>query len=80
MDGWDKTTGDERLYPHHSRVNHAKFIVTERRVNVGTSNFTWDYFTQTGGCSFNSGDGTLIAQLQTIFKRDWQLGSDLSIQ
>ncbi len=76
MAGWDKTTGDERLYPNHSRVNHAKFIVTERRVNVGTSNFTWDYFTQTGGCSFNSGDGTLIAQLQAIFERDWQLANN----
>ena len=74
--GWDRTTSNERLYPNHSRVNHAKFIVTERRVNIGTSNFTWDYFTQTGGCSYNSGDGALITQLHDIFERDWQLGND----
>ena len=80
MAGWDKTTGNERLYPNHSRVNHAKFIVTEQRVNIGTSNFTWDYFTQTGGCSFNSNDGGLITQLQAIFERDWQLGSELPIR
>ena len=79
MAGWDRTTGRKRLYPNHSRVNHAKFIVTEQRVNIGTSNFTWDYFMQTGGCSFNSGDGALITQLQAIFERDWQLGNGLSI-
>ncbi len=71
MPGWDHTQGEDRLYPDHSRVNHAKFIVTERRVNIGTSNFSWDYFTQAGGCSFNSGNGRLISQLQTIFERDW---------
>lgn len=72
LSGWDRTTGSKRLYPDYSRVNHAKFIVTEQRVNIGTSNFTWDYFTQTGGCSFNSGDGALVTQLQAIFERDWQ--------
>ncbi len=70
--GWDCTQGENRLYPDHSRVNHAKFIVTEQRVNIGTSNFSWDYFTQTGGCSFNSKNGRLISQLQAIFERDWQ--------
>ena len=77
MRGWDRTIGSKRLYPDHSRVNHAKFVVTERRVNIGTSNFTWDYFTQTGGCSYNSGDDTLIAQAQEIFDRDWQSSDDL---
>ncbi len=72
MPGWDRTQGKERLYPDHSRVNHAKFIVTEKRANIGTSNFSWDYFTKTGGCSFNSGNGRLIAQLQAVFERDWR--------
>jgi phospholipase D3/4 len=79
MSGWDRTTGSKRLYPDYSRVNHAKFIVTEQRVNIGTSNFTWDYFSQTGGCSFNSGDDTLIAQLQAIFERDWQSDHAIAI-
>jgi len=78
LSGWDRTTGSKRLYPNYSRVNHAKFIVTEQRINIGTSNFTWDYFTQTGGCSFNSDNETLITQVQAIFERDWLLGDDLS--
>lgn len=75
LSGWDRTAGSKRLYPDYSRVNHAKFIVTEQRINIGTSNFTWDYFSQTGGCSFNSGDGALVTQLQDIFDRDWELAS-----
>ena len=30
--------------PGHTRVNHTKYIVTDRRINIGTSNMTWDYF------------------------------------
>jgi phospholipase D3/4 len=29
-----------RAYPGHSRVNHTKYIVTDRRANIGTSNMT----------------------------------------
>ncbi len=81
--GWDdtevKSAGGtygrqqaERQYPGHTRVNHAKYIVTDKRVNIGTSNMTWDYFSATAGASFNSDDQQLVGQLQTVFDRDWQ--------
>ena len=51
--GWDSTSGSRRKYPGHTRVNHTKYIVTDRRINIGTSNMTWDYFASTAGSSFN---------------------------
>ena len=69
--GWDDTLGNRRKYPGHSRVNHAKYIVTDRRVNVGTSNMTWDYFTSTAGCSLNADHPGLVRTLQSVFDRDW---------
>jgi phospholipase D3/4 len=80
--GWDATelrsskgnfgTGTEpRAYPGHTRVNHTKYIVTDKRINIGTSNMTWDYFTGTAGASFNTDDPDLVAKLQEIFDRDW---------
>jgi phospholipase D3/4 len=39
--GWNSTNGSFRKYPGHTRVNHTKYIVTDRRINVGTSNMTW---------------------------------------
>src|SRR5262249_52740936 len=38
--GWDSTSGSVRRYPGHTRVNHTKYIVTDRRINIGTSNMT----------------------------------------
>ncbi|HVI13431.1 MAG TPA: phospholipase D-like domain-containing protein, partial [Pseudolabrys sp.] len=32
--GWDSTSGSVRRYPGHSRVNHTKYIVTDRRINI----------------------------------------------
>lgn len=69
--GWDDTTSARRKFPGHSRVNHTKYIVTDRRVNVGTSNMTWDYFTATAGCSFNADHTGLVRALQAVFDRDW---------
>lgn len=69
--GWDSTLGHSRNFPGHSRVNHTKYIVTDRRINIGTSNMTWDYFTNTAGCSFNSDHPDLLQKLQEIFDRDW---------
>ena len=69
--GWDDTAGPHRRFPGHSRVNHTKYIVTDRRVNVGTSNMTWDYFAATAGCSFNSDHPSLVRGLQEVFERDW---------
>ena len=72
--GWRRTvrTDDGRApYPGHTRVNHAKYIVTDRRINVGTSNMTWDYFSGTAGTSFNADNPSLVRRLQDLFERDW---------
>jgi phospholipase D3/4 len=69
--GWDSTSGSVRRYPGHTRVNHTKYIVTDRRVNIGTSNMTWDYFASTAGSSFNADHPSLVRTLQSVFDRDW---------
>jgi phospholipase D3/4 len=72
--GWERTEArtTPRGYPGHTRVNHTKYIVTDKRVNIGTSNMTWDYFVGTAGASFNTTHPDLIAGLQALFDRDWQ--------
>jgi phospholipase D3/4 len=69
--GWDSTSGSFRKYPGHTRVNHTKYIVTDRRINVGTSNMTWDYFSSTAGSSFNADHQGLVFALRSVFDRDW---------
>ena len=69
--GWDSTVGSHRKYPGHSRVNHTKYIVTDRRINIGTSNMTWDYFSSTAGSSVNTDHPALVRSLQAVFDRDW---------
>lgn len=69
--GWHSTVGPNRLYPGHTRVNHAKYIVTDQRMNIGTSNMSCDYFLNTAGTSFNSNHPHLVKKLQEIFNRDW---------
>ncbi len=69
--GWDSTSGPGRKYPGHTRVNHTKYIVTDRRLNIGTSNMTWDYFASTAGSSFNADHPALVHTLQAVFDRDW---------
>jgi phospholipase D3/4 len=69
--GWDSTTGSFRTYPGHTRVNHTKYIVTDRRINIGTSNMTWDYFASTAGSSVNTDHPGLVKSLQAVFDRDW---------
>lgn len=69
--GWNSTSGSNRKFPGHTRVNHTKYIVTDRRINIGTSNMTWDYFASTAGSSFNTDNSALVRSLQSIFDRDW---------
>ncbi len=73
--GWDLTAGPERQYPGHSRVNHPKYVVTDRRLHVSTSNFTWGYFAHTAGCSFNTDQPELVEKAQKLFDRDWDSSS-----
>lgn len=57
-----------------ARVNHDKFMVTDKTAYVGTSNWAADYFTSTGGIGYiindQSADG-IRPQLQSVFERDW---------
>jgi phospholipase D3/4 len=69
--GWNSTAGPCRQFPGHTRVNHTKYIVTDRRINIGTSNMTWDYFASTAGSSFNADHPSLVRTLQAVFDRDW---------
>ena len=70
--GWDRVAGTNRQYPEFSRVNHTKYIVSDKRVNIGTSNISWGYFATTSGTSFNSDHADLVRQLQAVFDRDWE--------
>lgn len=69
--GWDLTASPERKYPDHSRVNHPKFVVTDQRLHVSTSNLTWGYFANTAGCSLNTDQPELVGRAQQLFDRDW---------
>lgn len=59
----------------YARVNHNKFMVTEKVAYVGTSNWSADYFSNTGGVGYvvnetETGD-SLRARLQAVFERNW---------
>lgn len=63
-----------------SRVNHNKYMVTDKVAYVGTSNWSGDYFTTTGGVSLVISQHAphpiwkakaLQSQLKAVFERDW---------
>ncbi|XP_013844725.1 phospholipase D4 isoform X8 [Sus scrofa] len=63
-----------------SRVNHSKFMVTEKAAYIGTSNWSEDYFTSTSGVGLvvsqraphtQPGVATMQEQLRQLFERDW---------
>ena len=70
--GWQNTTGDHAVWPPFSRVNHAKYIVSDNRVNIGTSNWEWGYFYQTAGASWNTNATEVVAAAQRVFDADWE--------
>ncbi|XP_072835561.2 5'-3' exonuclease PLD3 [Pogona vitticeps] len=63
----------------YARVNHSKFMVTDKVAYIGTSNWSGDYFVHTAGSALvvnqshvEAGDEpTLRDQLQDVFERDW---------
>ncbi|KFQ32504.1 Phospholipase D3, partial [Mesitornis unicolor] len=70
----------------YARVNHNKYMVTEKAAYIGTSNWSGDYFTRTAGSALvvnqtvsqtsgptaaGTGTGTIREQLQAVFERDW---------
>ncbi|XP_046905424.1 5'-3' exonuclease PLD3 isoform X2 [Hypomesus transpacificus] len=73
------STSEQKKIPF-ARVNHAKYMVTDRVVYIGTSNWSENYFTQTAGVGLvvnhtgsgmSEGQSTLQSQLQEVFQRDW---------
>ncbi|XP_032480861.1 phospholipase D4 [Phocoena sinus] len=63
-----------------SRVNHSKFMVTEKAAYIGTSNWSEDYFSSTSGVglvvsqrasSAQPGAAPVQGQLRQLFERDW---------
>ncbi|XP_067275798.1 5'-3' exonuclease PLD3 [Pseudorasbora parva] len=61
-----------------ARVNHNKYMVTDKVAYIGTSNWSGDYFVNTAGSalvvnqtSAQSTAPTVQEQLQAVFERDW---------
>ncbi|CAN9514699.1 unnamed protein product [Ophioblennius macclurei] len=64
----------------YARVNHAKYMVTDRVLYIGTSNWSENYFTRTAGVGLvvnqtgshvDQGQQTLQSQAEDLFLRDW---------
>ncbi|XP_033153285.1 phospholipase D3 [Drosophila mauritiana] len=60
------------------RVNHNKYMVTDRVAYIGTSNWSGDYFTDTAGIGLVLSEtletettNTLRCDLRNVFERDW---------
>lgn len=62
-----------------ARVNHNKYMVTDETAYIGTSNWSADYFTKTGGVGFVVREAnvscyqdlSLRESLVRVFERDW---------
>ncbi|KAM3612972.1 uncharacterized protein V6R79_018088 [Siganus canaliculatus] len=73
------STAEQAQIPF-ARVNHAKYMVTDRVLYIGTSNWSENYFTQTAGVGLvvnqtgsevKEGQETLQSQAEQVFLRDW---------
>ncbi|XP_078593857.1 5'-3' exonuclease PLD3-like isoform X1 [Branchiostoma floridae x Branchiostoma japonicum] len=69
--------GVEKQFPF-TRVNHNKYMVTDQVAYIGTSNWSADYFINTGGVglvinqtSGQFGKDNVQEQLRAVFERDW---------
>ncbi|XP_075968103.1 5'-3' exonuclease PLD3 isoform X2 [Anarhichas minor] len=61
-----------------ARVNHNKYMVTDKIAYIGTSNWSGDYFVNTAGSALvvnqtasQSSEPTVQSQLKAVFERDW---------
>ncbi|CAG9134872.1 unnamed protein product [Plutella xylostella] len=75
------STPDQSKIPY-GRVNHNKYMVTDRTAYIGTSNWSGDYFVTTAGVAFvfqqdhhtdnrNVTQDNFRQELQDVFERDW---------
>ncbi|XP_032411668.1 phospholipase D3 isoform X1 [Xiphophorus hellerii] len=71
---------EEQMKIPFARVNHAKYMVTDRVLYIGTSNWSQNYFTHTAGVGLvvnqtspavKEGQQTLPSQAEQLFLRDW---------
>lgn len=66
---------EEQKKIEFTRVNHNKYMVTDRTAYIGTSNWAGDYFITTAGVGLSitpaGGEGGARQQLQDVFDRDW---------
>ncbi|XP_061642733.1 5'-3' exonuclease PLD3 isoform X1 [Phyllopteryx taeniolatus] len=74
------STAEQMKIPF-ARVNHAKYMVTDRVLYIGTSNWSENYFTETAGVGLvvnqtdsevKQGQWTLQSQAEELFLRDWR--------
>ena len=80
------STADQKKIPF-SRVNHNKYMVTDKDALIGTSNWSADYFVNTAGVSFVSQetnhtcfrDHSLRESLSQLFDRDWSSGYTIPV-
>lgn len=69
-----------------ARVNHNKYVVTDKATHIGTSNWSGDYFIATGGVGFvatpsnETTVGNLRSQVAEIFDRDWNSEYALTLE
>lgn len=61
-----------------ARVNHNKYMVTDKVAYIGTSNWSGDYFVSTAGSALvvnqtasGTPESTVQSQLRAVFERDW---------
>ncbi|XP_062409009.1 5'-3' exonuclease PLD3 [Sardina pilchardus] len=71
-------TPEQKRIPY-ARVNHNKYMVTDKVAYIGTSNWSGDYFVHTAGSALvvnqtrsQSEDLSVQQQLQAVFERDWE--------
>ncbi|KAI6225224.1 hypothetical protein M3Y99_01367200 [Aphelenchoides fujianensis] len=67
-------TSPEQRRIDHGRVNHNKYMVTEKMAYVGTSNWAADYFITTAGVGviFETVENpTIVSEFNAVFERDW---------
>ncbi|XP_041851462.1 5'-3' exonuclease PLD3 isoform X2 [Melanotaenia boesemani] len=62
-----------------ARVNHNKYMVTDKVAYIGTSNWSGDYFVSTAGSALvvnqtasESPEPSVQSQLKAVFERDWE--------
>nr|CDS24466.1 phospholipase d3 [Echinococcus granulosus] len=73
-------TSEQKSIPF-ARVNHSKYMVTDKTLYIGTSNWSGDYFKFSGGAGLViNGEGDAVGpnkekplrrQLEEAFLRDW---------